>query len=137
MQIILASLSTLLLGVVLTLIARAASPRLGMVAAPRPDRWHQKPTPMLGGVAIYAAFGLGFLVFAQKVPGAYAILGAGSLLFLTGLVDDAIHIKPYAKLVLQMIAASTLVFFGLHLPWGEYVWINDVLTIFWLVGITN
>ena len=137
MQILLASVSTLLLGVVLTLIARAASPRLGMVAAPRQDRWHQKPTPMLGGVAIYAAFVIGFLVFGPKVPGALAILGAGSLLFLTGLVDDAIHIKPYAKLVLQMIAASTLVFFGLHLPWGDYHWINDLLTIFWLVGITN
>jgi UDP-GlcNAc:undecaprenyl-phosphate GlcNAc-1-phosphate transferase len=59
------------------------------------------------------------------------------LLFVTGLVDDLIHIKPYTKLVLQMIAATTLVFFGLHLPWVDYQWLNMVLTIFWLVGITN
>lgn len=137
MQIILASLSTLLLGVILTLIARAASHRVGMVAAPRQDRWHQQPTPMLGGVAIYAAFVIGFLIFAPKLPGTYAILGAGTVLFFTGLLDDAISIKPYAKLVVQLIAASTLVFFGLHLPWANYPWINDVLTIFWLVGITN
>jgi UDP-GlcNAc:undecaprenyl-phosphate GlcNAc-1-phosphate transferase len=137
MRIVLAGLSTLLLGVLLTLIARAASHRVGMVAAPREDRWHQRPTPMLGGVAIYAAFVIGFLVFAPKLPGAYAILAAATLLLLTGLVDDAIHIKPYAKLVFQMIAAATLVFFGLQLPWGNYAWINDVLTIFWLVGITN
>lgn len=137
MRIILASLSTLLLGLILTLIVRAASHRVGLVAAPREDRWHQKPTPMLGGVAIYFSFVIGFLVFAPKLPSTYAILGAGTLLFVTGLVDDAIHIKPYAKLVLQMMAAATLVFFGLHLPWGDYQWINDVLTIFWLVGITN
>ena len=137
MRIIIASFSTLLLGVALTLIARAASHRVGMVAAPRNDRWHQQPTPLLGGVAIYATFVIGFLVFAPKLPGTYAILAGATLLFLTGLVDDAIHIKPYAKLVLQMIAAATLVFFGLHLPWGNYEWINDLLTIFWLVGMTN
>ncbi len=137
MQVILASVATLVLGVVLTLIARATSHRVGLVAAPRRDRWHQRPTPMLGGVAIYLSFVIGFLVFAPKLQSTYAILGAATLLFATGLVDDAIHIKPYVKLVLQMIAAATLVFFGLHLPWGDYQWINDVLTIFWLVGITN
>ena len=137
MRIVLAGFCTLLLGVVLTLIARAVSPRVGLVALPRQDRWHSRPTPMLGGVAIYAAFVIGFFAFAPKLPGAYVILAAATLLLLTGLIDDAIHIKPYVKLVLQMIAASTLVFFGLHLPWGNYEWINDVLTIFWLVGITN
>ena len=137
MRIILASFSTLLLGLILTLIARAVSPRVGLVAAPRQDRWHQKSTPILGGVAIYIAFVIGFLVFAPRLPGAYVILAAATLLFLTGLVDDVVHIKPYTKLVLQLIAASTAVFFGLHLPWGDYQWMNDVLTIFWLVGITN
>ena len=137
MRIILASFFTLLFGLILTLIARAASHRVGLVAAPSQDRWHQKPTPMLGGVAIYLSFLIGFLVFAPRLPGTYAILGAATLLFVTGLVDDVLHIRPYAKLVLQMIAAATLVFFGLHLPWGDYQWINDLLTIFWLVGITN
>ena len=137
MRIVLASIFTLLLGVILTMIARTASHRVGLVAAPRDDRWHRKPTPLLGGVAIYFAFLIGFIGFAPKIPGTYAILGAGTLLFVTGLIDDAIHIKPYAKLVIQLIASATLVFCGLHLPWGDYQWINDVLTIFWLVGITN
>lgn len=137
MRIILASLSTLLLGLILTLLARVASSRVGLVAEPRQDRWHQKPTPIMGGAAIYLSFVIGFLVFAPKLISTYAILGAGTLLFVTGLVDDAIHIKPYTKLVLQMIAATTLVYFGLHLPWVEYQWVNMVLTIFWLVGITN
>jgi UDP-GlcNAc:undecaprenyl-phosphate GlcNAc-1-phosphate transferase len=137
MRIVLAGFVTLLFGLVLTLMARAVSPRFRLIAVPRQDRWHQKPTPMLGGVAIYISFVIGFLVFMPKVPGTYAILGASTLLLLTGVVDDAIHIKPYAKLVLQMVAAATLVFFGLHLPWANYPWINDLLTIFWLVGMTN
>lgn len=137
MRIIVASAFTFVLGLILTLLVRAASPRLGMLAAPRRDRWHQNPTPVLGGVAIYISFVVGFLVFAPRLSSAYAILAAGTLLFLTGLIDDAVHIKPYAKLVIQMIAAATLVYFGLRLPWVDYKWINDVLTIFWLVGITN
>jgi UDP-GlcNAc:undecaprenyl-phosphate/decaprenyl-phosphate GlcNAc-1-phosphate transferase len=137
MRIILGSCSTLLLGLFLTILARSASHRVGLVAAPRKDRWHQKPTAMMGGVAIYIAFLIGFLIFAPKQQHTLAILGGATLLFVTGLVDDVIHITPYAKLVLQLIASATLVFFGLHLPWGDYQWINDVLTIFWLVGITN
>jgi UDP-GlcNAc:undecaprenyl-phosphate/decaprenyl-phosphate GlcNAc-1-phosphate transferase len=137
MRIILASFFTLLLGLILTLIARAVSHRVGLVAAPRQDRWHQKPTAMLGGVAIYTAFVIGYGLFGPRLSSAYVLLAAGTLLFLTGLVDDVVHVKPYVKLVLQMIAAATLVYFGLRLPWVDYQWINDVLTIFWLVGITN
>ena len=137
MQIVLAGSLTLLLGLTLTYLARHASRRVGLVDAPKPERWHQKPTPKLGGAAIYCAFLIGYLVFAPKVPGTYAILGAATLLFLSGLIDDVIHIKPYEKLVVQTAAAAATVFFGLHLPWVEFQWVNDLLTIFWLVGITN
>jgi UDP-GlcNAc:undecaprenyl-phosphate GlcNAc-1-phosphate transferase len=127
----------LVLGIVLTVIVRAASRRVGLVAKPRDDRWHKTPTPMLGGAAIYFAFLASFVVFAPKGSNAYAILLGGSLLFVVGFIDDVITIKPYAKLVAQLVAASIVVSFGMHLPWVEYQWINDVLTIFWLVGITN
>ena len=137
MRIVVASVSTLVLAIVLTALARVVSPRVGLVAAPRRDRWHSAPTPLLGGVAIYLAFVAGFGFFGPRTTGAYAILAGGTLLVITGLVDDILHIKPYTKLVFQLIAASILVYFGLHLPFVEYQLVNDVLTIFWLVGITN
>lgn len=137
MRIIVASVSTLVLAILLTALARVVSPRVGLVAAPRRDRWHSKPTPLLGGVAIYLAFVVGFYFFGPRTTGAYAILAGGTLLVATGLLDDILHIKPYTKLVFQLIAASILVYFGLHLPFVEYRLANDVLTIFWLVGITN
>ncbi|HWN98994.1 MAG TPA: hypothetical protein VNS63_06945 [Blastocatellia bacterium] len=137
MRIIVASLSTFVLAIALTALARVVSPRVGLVAAPRQDRWHSKPTPLLGGLAIYLAFVAGFCFFAPRGSGAYAILTGGTLLVVTGLVDDIVHIKPYTKLVFQLIAASILVYFGLRLPFVEYQLANDVLTIFWLVGITN
>ncbi|HTG14836.1 MAG TPA: hypothetical protein VK747_06170 [Blastocatellia bacterium] len=137
MRIIVASASTLLLAIALTALARVISPRVGLVAAPRQDRWHSKPTPLLGGLAIYLAFVAGFCFFGPRTTGAYAILAGGTLLVITGLVDDILHIKPYTKLVFQLIAASILVYFGLHLPFVEYQLVNNLLTIFWLVGITN
>ena len=137
MRIVLTVFTTVLIGILLTLLARAGSHRLGLVAAPRQDRWHEKPTAILGGVAIYFCFLMGFLIFARGVSGVYPILIAGTVLFLTGLVDDLVTIRPYTKLVVQLVAASGVVFFGLHLPWVDYKWINDLLTIFWLVGITN
>jgi len=137
MALIIASLSTLLLAVCLTLIARAVAHRAGMVAAPRPDRWHQKPTAMLGGVAIFLAFAAGYLLLAPRLPGAYPILAASALLFATGLVDDIKRIKPYTKLIAQLIAAGGAVYFGLRLPWTSYEAVNSFITIFWLVGITN
>jgi UDP-GlcNAc:undecaprenyl-phosphate GlcNAc-1-phosphate transferase len=118
-------------------LVRKAAAQFGFVAAPRKDRWHQKPTPLGGGAAIYLTFVLGYLVFTPTLATAYPILAAGTLLFFTGIVDDVVHIKPHTKLVIQFVTAATLVLFGLHLPWVNYVWVNELLTIFWLVGMTN
>src|SRR5262245_38932459 len=132
-----ASLSTFLLALLLTLLTRRVATRMGAVVAPRHNRWHSKPTAMLGGVGIYAACVVGYLLFAPKLSEAYPIIAAASLLFVTGLVDDLVEIKPYTKLVVQLIAATITVYFGLRLPWTGHQAVNDVITILWLVGITN
>lgn len=137
MKIITASFATLILSVLLTLAVRKIAYRIGMVAAPRQDRWHQKPTALLGGMAIFFAFVIGFLIFAPKNPSLYPIIGGGAFLFVVGLVDDIVQLKPYTKLVTQLIAAATVVFFGLKLPWTGHEGLNDLITIFWLIGITN
>jgi UDP-GlcNAc:undecaprenyl-phosphate GlcNAc-1-phosphate transferase len=118
-------------------MVRRAAYRLGFVAAPREDRWHRQPTALMGGVAIYAAFVIGYAIFLPNLRASLPILAGGTLLFVTGLIDDRYQIKPYVKLVLQLIAAAIVVYCGLRLPWVDYKWVNDVLTIFWLVGITN
>ena len=91
MQIIAAGLCTLVLGVVLTLAVRAAAQRFGVVAVPGQDRWHQKPTALLGGVAIYVAFLVGYLIFAPGLSITYPILIACTLLFVSGLWLDPIN----------------------------------------------
>src|SRR5215468_8019047 len=137
MRIILGSISTVLTGVILTLAVRWVSLRSGLIARPRDDRWHRKPTALLGGVAIHLAFLTGYLAFGPRLSAFYPILAMGTLLFVAGLVDDMVQIRPYAKLIIQLVAAGVVVFYGLRLPWTSHQAVNDFITIFWLVGMTN
>src|SRR5262245_18283793 len=107
---------TAALSLIFPSLVRYGAHRFGIVAAPRKDRWHSKPTALMGGVAIYLAFVIGCFIFAPDLSRAYPILIAATLLFITGIVDDLRQLKPYVKLAMQVVAASIVVFSGLRLP---------------------
>jgi UDP-GlcNAc:undecaprenyl-phosphate/decaprenyl-phosphate GlcNAc-1-phosphate transferase len=129
---------TAALSLIFTSLVRHYAHQLGIVAVPRRDRWHSRPTALMGGIAMYLAFVIGCFIFAPDLSRAYPILIAATVLFGVGIVDDIRQLKPYVKLVMQVVAASIVVFGGLRLPgmiWTS--WGADFLTIFWLVAITN
>jgi UDP-GlcNAc:undecaprenyl-phosphate GlcNAc-1-phosphate transferase len=121
----------------LTYFVRASALRYGFVAVPRKDRWHKTPTALMGGLAMYASFLASFFIFAPSLWRAYPILIAGTILFITGIVDDLRQLKPYIKLVMQLVASSIAVFGGCSLPWTSVEVVNYFITILWLIGITN
>ena len=125
------------LSVVLTLAVRAFAHKTGQVAKPKSDRWHKRPTAMLGGVAIALSTLIGYLLFVPKTPESMVILGSALWLFVVGLIDDLVNIKPYQKLFGQLIGATALVGFGLKLPLTGYELVDIWITVFWIVGITN
>src|SRR5919112_1784154 len=129
--------ASLAFALVLTPAVRAVARRYGVVAKPRGDRWHKKPTAMMGGVAIYLAVTLSFLLFVPHTREGWVVMGASTALFFVGLVDDFLHIKPYQKLIGQVLGATAVVYFGLLLPWGWATSVGMAVTIFWLIGITN
>jgi UDP-GlcNAc:undecaprenyl-phosphate/decaprenyl-phosphate GlcNAc-1-phosphate transferase len=118
------------------LVARWARAR-GLVAMPRQDRWHQQATPLLGGIAIYAASTAAILWFGPHDTRLAGLVGGGTLLFVIGLIDDFRHLRPHTKLIAQILAACVLVFGGVQIgtPWLAAVSIP--VTISWVVGITN
>jgi len=120
-----------------TPVVRALAQRFGIVAAPKADRWHKKPTAMLGGVAIFLAVIAAILLFVPQTRASWAVLGASTLLFTVGLVDDFLHIKPYQKLIGQIIGAAIIINYGLLLPWTASPTLNMFVTFIWLIGITN
>src|SRR6195256_958846 len=108
-----------------------------MVALPRQDRWHSEPTPLLGGIAIYIASTAVILWFARTDLRLLGLVGGGTILFLTGLIDAFRHLRPPTKLISQILAACVLVFSGVQIGTPWLVWATIPLTILWVVGITN
>ena len=121
----------------LTLLVRFLARRYNFVAKPKADRWHTRPTAMLGGIAIFASTLVMYAAFVPKTNESIVVLCASSILFIVGLVDDLLHIKPYQKLIGQMIGASLVVGAGLKMPLTGYELIDIWITVFWIIGITN
>ena len=125
------------LAAALTPVVRRLARRWGFVAKPKTDRWHKRPTAMMGGVAIWLAAITTYLILVPHTSAGWVVVGAASFLFMMGLIDDWLHIKPYQKLIGQVIGAAIVVNYGLVLPWTRSLPANMVITIFWLIGITN
>lgn len=136
-----AALLTAAAGFLLTAIAtplvRALARRVGAVAEPKADRWHQAPTAMMGGVAIYIAVVTAVLLRVPHSRELWVVIGGSTALFLLGLIDDFIRLKPYQKLCGQLLSAAAVVYLGLVLPWTGSPALNTLITFFWLVGVTN
>ncbi len=145
-------LLSFLLCLVLTPVVKYAAIRRGWMAYPRKDRWHQTPTALLGGIAIYGGVSAAFFLIidfgALPLPmggGAFlhpsllaAVTWAGmTFLFLLGLLDDFINFKPHTKLVGQILTASLVSLVGFRLHWFTSLTLDTMFTIFWIVGITN
>ncbi len=128
------------LALALTPGVRWLARRRGLVAQPKADRWHSKPTAMFGGVAICLTVAISYLIFLPLMPHrpyGWVVLIASAFLFLVGLVDDLLHIKPYQKLVGQVMGTSLLIYYGLSLPWTYTPALNIAITFLWVIGITN
>lgn len=129
-------LSALGASLVLTPICRHVSVRVGFVAKPKEDRWHSRPTALFGGVAIAASL----LAIAATIPldgRLWQLWGCTAVMAIFGFADDALSLKPSTKLIVQITVASALLFFGYRLHWLNSMVGDAMLTMFWLVGITN
>ena len=97
MQLIVVFLVAFLLSLLLTAGVRKFARARGIVALPRKDRWHQKPTALLGGMAIYATVMVTWLIFARDQRQALPVMLASTVLFVIGLIDDLRPLKPLSN----------------------------------------
>lgn len=139
-------LAALVVALGLTPLVRARARAAGMVARPTADRWHQKPTALLGGMAIYGGFVAGMAV-ALLLPGGFdriasgpvyaGLLGAPTLMFLVGLLDDKVKLRPSTKLIAQGVGAALVVSLGVVYPLTPWPAVNVLATVFWFLALTN
>jgi UDP-GlcNAc:undecaprenyl-phosphate GlcNAc-1-phosphate transferase len=131
--------SALVLAVGGTPVVRRMALRLGIIDRPNARKIHVNPIPLLGGVAIYAAFIAAVLLFGDRfrLNELVSILVGASLVSFLGLWDDQRSLGPILKLAGQILAASILVFSGVSI--GTFRWeaLNITVTLGWVVVITN
>ncbi len=138
-----------------TPLVRLLSLRLGWIDQPSDRKVHPKPTPTVGGLAIYVGV-LAGLVATRFVPflknlydtssdlDAAAI--AGTLIVVLGVVDDTKGVSALGKLTGQVLVAGVVVLLGVQLLYfyfpgqGVLSLSSDLavpLTILWLVAMVN
>ncbi len=135
--IILFSLLTFVYSIIATpLVIKLANIR-GWVVAPRPDRWHKKPTALMGGIAIFFSF-ISMLA-ASSIYFKYdvVIILSFTIMFATGLIDDLYELKPIYKLLAQVISTYLLIYKGYVFGNELLGWIGVPITFLWVIGITN
>ena len=137
--------------------------KIGAVDIPKDERrMHKKAMPKFGGPAIIVAFLIStiYLLITSSIEGNLNIFGPENYIlkllgFLGGIVilgafcyfDDVKGIHPLVKLTGQLISAGIVVACGIRIDYFNLPFLEGnillsnafsiILTIFWIVGITN
>jgi len=129
------------LAAILTALAIRISFLTRTLDMPSGRKAHAEPTPLLGGFAVTAAFGISLLVsFHYSLP-MKAVGLAGFFIWIIGFIDDRWGLPAKVKLFAQFVAVGILLAFGVHVTFLPPTWWGDsleyVITALWVVGITN
>lgn len=132
----------------LTPLVRLASLRLGLLDSPTSSvKTHTTPTPIFGGIAIWAGFSGAMLLLrlttnfpSGTLYNLRSLMIGGTFIFLLGLADDlkrpqGLDYKP--KLLVQFLATAMLVAYGLRIRFIHPPWVAVGITLVWVVGVTN
>jgi UDP-GlcNAc:undecaprenyl-phosphate GlcNAc-1-phosphate transferase len=130
--------------------------RIGAVVHPDERRVHTRPTPTIGGAAMFLAFlvamvvasRLGALapVFRQSSEPLGVVIGAAAI-FVVGLVDDLRDMSAPAKVAGQVLAAMCLYFFAVTMFTFKVPFVSGLIvlspsilplvTAIWVIGMAN
>ena len=138
---------------VLTPLCRDLFLRLNIVDHPDDQRkFHLKPIPRIGGIPIVLSYAaaMGLMLFFAPAGARVSVrhstlilelLPAAAIIFVTGLLDDLLTLRPWQKLGGQFVAAGIAVTLGARIsPSIEHAnssWITVPLSLLWLIGCTN
>lgn len=128
--------------IIFTWLTIRIAKRFKILDYPSERKVHTDPTPLLGGVAIYIAYMLALLLnfhFSWELKG---IVIAASFILLLGVMDDIKEFSALGRLFIQVACAFLVVSFGVDLnvipqTVSFHNEINILITIIWIVGITN
>lgn len=139
---------TLVLGIPASILAR----RLGIMDVPgsAPHKQHARSMPLAGGILLIIVLLILTVNFRDSLSREILAVSIGAFaVFVFGLWDDYKGLSAGPKLIGQLIASGILISFGVQVrfvtvlsdpivvsPVTSQV-LNILITLFWLVGITN
>lgn len=161
-----AAVPSFLLALVAVGWVRRRAPSWELVAWPRSDRFHDRPTPLAGGLGIWFAvvgtFALGqialWLISAGYIstdqlpllaqthlagielqsPKLWTLLAAATAMATLGLVDDCAGLGWRLRLAVQTLVAALVVWQGWRLSlFLDVPVLTAALSVIWIVGIVN
>lgn len=140
------------ISIITALVSTKFAIRIGLLDRPlsEPHKLHDHPVPISGGTAMFLTILIGLLIFRKHVSRQFLGLTASSLIiFLNGIYDDYKYLNWKFKLAGQIAGSIILILTGTqtHLFEAQLFssWMPEtvrhicdiVLTIFWVVFITN
>lgn len=84
--------------------------RLGLIDKPGGRKMHEKDTPMIGGLALFFVVAVASLTWGRLGEELYYFLVSAGLLVFTGAYDDRFGLGVRIRLVMEVIAASMMIF---------------------------
>ena len=118
-----------------------------MTDTPGGLKTHGCATPMVGGCAIFLGTLVSLLLIrlitnfpTGTLHSLRGMLGAGTLIFALGLLDDLRKprgLSVWLRLLVQATAAALLIYYGVYVQVFPHLWLNYLITFLWLVGLTN
>jgi len=111
-NILLIILTTFISSLIYVPIVKKIAHHINAIDEPNERKVHQKPMPRLGGLAIFASFLTGYILFADITTQMISILIGGFIIVLTGIIDDIKPIRARNKFLAQLLAACIVVFYG-------------------------
>ena len=142
----------LILSLSFTPLVRMLALRWNLVDLPGSRKVHKNPIPRIGGVAVSAAYfgscliaATVYLHFSPHLPVAFSTIQsigpATLLIFLIGLADDILDLRPWQKFSVQVAASLLVISAGVHMG-DSYLFVGSpilarVATLLWLLACTN
>jgi UDP-GlcNAc:undecaprenyl-phosphate GlcNAc-1-phosphate transferase len=128
-----------------TPLVRKLALKANIIDKPTSRKLHAKPIPNLGGIAIFIGFAIASVCYKPMHETGWVIFLGASLIISLGMLDDIFTLKPWMKLIGQIVVATMTVSLGISIdfltnPFGGVVclqWLSMPITVLWIVAIIN
>lgn len=136
----------------MTPISKSIAYKVGALDHPKARGVHKETMPLAGGIAIYVGFMLSTLLMVPIVGYGsgnqfIGLITGATLITVVGLLDDVYQLSPRIRMIFQIFSALIVIMTGttidsISFPFIagariEFGYFSSVITLFWIVGITN